>query len=93
MAALSSVQTCRWGIPTIFLGWPLWYDASEHAWSCTRGAGPTVLVDPAICRTCPYWRPVERQAEPAPHVHAHDEGPYQRALVRRGEPDERALAP
>jgi hypothetical protein len=64
MTAPHSVQTCRWGTPTLFLGWPLWYDASQHEWSCTRGAGPTVLVDPAICRTCPHWCPVEREVEP-----------------------------
>jgi hypothetical protein len=93
MAASHSVQTCRWGTPTLFLGWPLWYDASQHEWSCTRGAVPTVLVDPAICRTCPYWCLVEREAEAAPPVHASDECQYRRALVRRGEAQEGAPTP
>jgi hypothetical protein len=26
MAASHSVQSCRWGTPTLFLSWPLWYE-------------------------------------------------------------------
>jgi hypothetical protein len=29
------------GNATLFLPWPLWYDASEHEWNCTRGPSPT----------------------------------------------------
>jgi hypothetical protein len=93
MAAPHSVRTCRWGTPTLFLPWPLWYDASQHEWSCTRGASANVLVDPATCRACPYWSPAERPVEPAPRVRAPGECRYRRALVRRGEADEGAPAP
>jgi hypothetical protein len=79
MAAFHSVQTCRWGTPTLFLPWPLWYDASQHEWSCTRGASATILVDPAIRRMCPSWSPAEALAESAPRVHAPDECRYRRA--------------
>ena len=61
---LHSVHTCRWGSPTLFLQWPLWYEASQHEWSCIRGQAARVLVDPAICRTCPYWSPAEHQLAP-----------------------------
>jgi hypothetical protein len=90
MTAPHSVQTCRWGTPTLFLAWPLWYDASQHEWSCTRGASPNVLVDPAICRTCPYWSPAQRLVESVPPVPVRDVCRYRRALVRRGEADEGA---
>lgn len=86
MAATHSVQTCRWGTATLFLPWPLWYGASQHEWSCTRGACATILVDAAMCRTCPNWFPGESLPESAPRVHAPDECQYRRALVRRGEP-------
>ena len=81
MATLHSVQTCRWGTPTLFLGWPLWYEASQHEWSCVRGDAVRVLVDPVMCRTCPHWSPAERQMEPALPVRACDECLYRRALV------------
>jgi hypothetical protein len=90
MAVVHSVQTCRWGTPTLFLPWPLWYEATQHEWSCIRGATARVLIDPTICRTCPYWSPAGRQVEPPPPVHAPDKCRYRRALVRRGDADEGA---
>jgi len=93
MAVTHSIQTCRWGTPTLFLQWPLWYEASQHEWSCTRGTTPSVLADPAICRTCPYWAQAGRQVVLAPAVRAHDQCRYQRALVRRSDADEGVPAP
>lgn len=62
MVTRRSVQTCHWGTPTLFLPWPLWYDASQHEWSCLRGGRPRVLRDPSVCRTCAYWAAAERPA-------------------------------
>ena len=86
MGGVRVVQTCRWATPTLFLQWPLWYEASHHEWSCTRGAIPNVLPDPAICRTCPYWMPIERHVADTPQRHSGCR--YQRALVLRRDPDE-----
>ena len=80
----------RWGTPTLFLQWPLWYDASQHEWSCTRGATATLLVDPEICRTCPYWSAAERHVRPTPPAHGLDACLHRRALVRRPDSSEAA---
>ena len=88
MTGTHAVQTCRWGSPTLLLPWPFWYNASQHEWSCTRGATASVLVDPSVCRTCPYWAPQERQRA---ETRAPGAGRcrYERALVRRNDADER----
>ena len=91
MVSPHSVQSCRWATPTLFLRWPLWYDASQHEWSCTRGDAARVLVDPAMCRTCPYWSPAERELGPAPPVRTSDACRYRHALVRRAETEDGAL--
>jgi hypothetical protein len=57
MADVQSVQTCRWGSPTLFLPWPLWYDATRFEWSCTRGARPRGIDEASHCRVCPNWTP------------------------------------
>jgi hypothetical protein len=87
MAITRLVSTCRWGTPTLFLEWPLWYDASQHEWSCTRGTPPRVLTDPAFCRSCASWAPVEALAAQDP-VRAQAPCHYQRALVRRADTGE-----
>lgn len=87
MAITRSVQTCRWGTPTLFLQWPLWYEASQHEWSCTRGAA-RVLADPAICGTCPYWVHADCHVKPAPPERAADHCRYRGALVRRDDGEE-----
>lgn len=88
MAGTRTVQTCRWGTPTLFLSWPLWYEASQHEWSCTRGGAARVLTDPAICRTCPYWTPAEHQVKVSHPPQRHSGCRYQRALILRRDPDE-----
>jgi hypothetical protein len=77
MAASQSVQTCRWGVPTLLLPWPLWCDTAKAEWSCTADPAPWLLADPAVCRTCARWAPFERVAAAAPQPGCH----YQRALV------------
>jgi hypothetical protein len=84
MATTRSVSTCHWGIPTLFLQWPLWIDASQHEWSCTRSTPPRVLTDPAFCRSCASWAPVEAQASQEP-VRPQAPCHYRRALVRRAD--------
>jgi hypothetical protein len=80
MSAMHAVQTCRWGAPTLSLMWPLWYDASQHEWSCTRLGAPRVLVDPAECRQCPGWAAVDRR--PEARIRSSSQGcDYRRALV------------
>jgi hypothetical protein len=66
-----AVQTCRWAMPTLFLPWPLWYDASAHEWSCTRGAKPRGLMDPVSCTTCRQWAPAERRTDCGCHQDDH----------------------
>ncbi len=66
MAQTHSVPTCQWGQPTLELPRPYWFQAADHAWSCTRQALPRVLPDPDICRTCEAWAPAE-----ATLVHRH----------------------
>ena len=58
-----AVHTCKWAVPTLFLPWPLWYDASAYEWSCTRGPQPRGLAQPAVCSTCYGWAPAQRPPE------------------------------
>jgi hypothetical protein len=66
MTRSQSVQTCRWGMPTLFLQWPFWYEASENEWSCTRGAEPRGIADARRCETCGAWMIAPRPVA-APH--------------------------
>jgi hypothetical protein len=58
MAPVQSVHTCRWATPTLFLPWPLWFDAAEYEWSCTRGPLPRGIAKPATCTECDGWTAV-----------------------------------
>lgn len=64
MTEAHSIQTCRWGSPTLFLPWPYWCDASDDIWSCTRGARPRGVPDPRHCASCANWTPAQRTAHP-----------------------------
>lgn len=55
MGEAHSIQTCRWGTPTLFLPWPFWCEASDDLWSCTRGWYPRGLPDPGACAACQNW--------------------------------------
>jgi hypothetical protein len=87
MTAHHSVQTCCWGTPTLFLQWPLWYDAGQHEWSCTRRATPRVLADPAVCEECRHWAPARQPLMPLEPLSQAERCSYQRALVRNRAPD------
>ena len=65
MRITHSVQTCRWGTPTLSLEWPWWYDASENEWTCTRDGRMKILTDDTLCLTCPHWAPAPSEALPA----------------------------
>lgn len=55
MPHAQSIQTCHWARPTLFLPWPLWFDAADFEWSCTRGARPRPVPEPSTCETCEGW--------------------------------------
>ena len=57
MVRAQSVQTCRWAIPTLFLPWPLWFDATAFEWSCTKGVEPRGIPQPLSCTRCEGWAP------------------------------------
>ena len=70
MARVQSVSTCRWGTPTLFLPWPLWFDAERCEWSCTRAAQPRPIPDPGTCEVCGGWTQPETR-KGAPHAEDH----------------------
>ena len=55
-----AVHTCRWARPTLFLPWPLWFDASNNEWSCLRGETPRGIPDASACTVCKGWTPATR---------------------------------
>jgi hypothetical protein len=57
---VQAVHTCRWATPTLFLPWPLWFDASNNEWSCTRGDTARGLHDPSNCAVCKGWTAASR---------------------------------
>jgi len=58
--------TCRWGMPTLFLPAPYWWDAEDRPWACVRDGTPRVLETTEACADCPYWEPRERGESTAP---------------------------
>ena len=71
MAETHSIQTCRWGSPTLFLPWPYWCDGSDDLWSCTRGAQPQGVPDIRHCQSCAHWRPAPLPVHPDHHEDDH----------------------
>jgi hypothetical protein len=55
MKNLHSVTTCQSGVATLSLPYPLWLDAEDRPWSCTRTAEPRPLEFTDVCATCPRW--------------------------------------
>jgi hypothetical protein len=49
----------------------LWYDASAHEWSCTRGGKPRGLMDPASCTSCRHWTAAEGPKDCGCHQDDH----------------------
>lgn len=68
MIKVQSVQTCRWGSPTLFLPWPFWLELAGDEWSCTRGLALRGLADPSACGRCAYWA-----ASSVPLAGSHDD--------------------
>ena len=58
MATPQSVHSCHWSQPTLFLPFPLWFEAVHFEWSCLRGAQPRHIPDPHDCASCRGWTPV-----------------------------------
>jgi hypothetical protein len=48
---------CRWGVPTLFLQAPYWWEAEDRPWACVRSTAPRTLEATEPCATCPYWEP------------------------------------
>lgn len=49
--------TCRWAIATIDLPHPLWIDAWNAPWTCTRDGSARELDTTDECTDCPRWEP------------------------------------
>jgi hypothetical protein len=60
---IRAVQTCRWGMPTLLLSRPFWYEAADYDWACTRNDVPVLLANPDVCRTCAHWASVTTAPE------------------------------
>jgi hypothetical protein len=46
---------CRWAMPTLFVPFPIWLEAEDFAWTCTRDAEPHPLLTTEPCENCPRW--------------------------------------
>ena len=57
METMHSATTCRWAMPTLFLQPPLWLQATDYPWSCTRDIEPRPLLTTDECQSCPRWQP------------------------------------
>ena len=57
-------SACRWGVPTLLLRAPYWWQTTESPWTCVREATPRVLETTEECVACPHWEPV-RPTRPA----------------------------
>lgn len=50
-------STCRWGIPTVFLAAPCWWDSEDRPWACVHAGAPRPLETTEECAGCPHWEP------------------------------------
>ena len=48
-------RTCKWCTPTLFAPWPVWLDAWDNEWTCTRDGTPRPFGHSDCCRACPRW--------------------------------------
>jgi len=48
-------SNCRWGVPTLFLQAPYWWEAEDRPWACVRGTRPRTLEATEPCANCPCW--------------------------------------
>jgi hypothetical protein len=54
--------TCRWAIPTLFLGRPLWFSAWDKPWTCTYREDARPLDTTDTCAVCRGWEPKAERA-------------------------------
>ena len=62
MTTPQRVHLCRWAVPTLFLGHPLWVESEDAPWSCVRDNAPAPLKTTEVCFGC---RRFEHDAEPS----------------------------
>ena len=55
MQEMHGAATCRWARPTLFLSLPLWLDAWDAPWTCTRDGTARPLESTESCATCSGW--------------------------------------
>ena len=55
MGSRHVVTNCRWATPTLFLTDPLWLEAWDHPWACTRAPRPRPLKTTDECHLCTAW--------------------------------------
>jgi hypothetical protein len=41
----------------MFLKWPLWLDAGDWPWTCTRDGVSRPMADGDACQSCGGWEP------------------------------------
>ena len=59
------VTSCRWATLTLFLADPVWLEAWDHPWACTRAPRPRPLKTTDECHLCAAWKP-RQDAAPEP---------------------------
>ena len=62
MGRTYTASTCRWAVSTLVLAPPLWLDAGEFPWTCTRTPPDRQLETTDICADCPHWMPHDPSA-------------------------------
>ena len=55
-------QNCHWSVPTLLMPRPYWFSADDDPWCCWNDRQIVVLTSTDICRTCPMWKPSERES-------------------------------
>lgn len=48
--------TCRWAALTLLQAYPMWLEAADRPWTCTRET-PHPLDTTDQCVTCAHWEP------------------------------------
>lgn len=62
-----NATNCRWATPTLFLPVPLWLDAWDCPWACTRDTTPRILDTTDVCASCSRWES-QPDAQPAVRI-------------------------
>jgi hypothetical protein len=67
MPDLNGAATCRWAQPTLFLEPPLWIEAADRPWTCTRHDVQQPLQSTIACVSCPQWQSRDASDHPSGH--------------------------